>query len=79
FAKMGISLPHSSAAQRSMVQSVSSPQPGDLVFVYNGGGGSIGHVAIYAGGGYWYEAANPSAGVGYHRAWTTNVSYGRVL
>jgi peptidoglycan DL-endopeptidase CwlO len=79
FSKMGISLPHSSSAQRSMVQSVSTPQPGDLVFVYNGGGGSVGHVAIYAGGGYWWEAANESVGVGYHRAWTTNVSYGRVL
>ena len=67
------------AADRSVAHSVSSPQPGDLVFVYNGGGGSVGHVAIYAGGGYWYEAANPSAGVGYHRAWTTNVSYGRIL
>jgi cell wall-associated NlpC family hydrolase len=79
FSKMGISLPHSSSAQRSVAQSVSSPQPGDLVFVYNGGGGSIGHVAIYAGGGYWWEAANESVGVGLHRAWTTNVSYGRVL
>lgn len=79
FSQMGISLPHSSSAQRSMVQSVSTPQPGDLVFVYNGGGGSVGHVAIYAGDGYWWEAANPSAGVGKHRAWTTNVSYGRVL
>lgn len=79
FARMGISLPHSSSAQRSMVQSVSSPQPGDLVFVYNGGGGSIGHVGIYAGGGYWWEASNPSAGVGKHRAWSSNVSYGRIL
>ena len=79
FSKMGISLPHSSSAQRSVVQSVSTPQPGDLVFVYHGGGGSIGHVAIYAGGGYWWEAANPEVGVGKHRAWSTNVSYGRVL
>ena len=80
FCKMGISLPHSSAvAVGRWCSSVSSPQPGDLVFVYNGGGGSVGHVAIYAGGGYWWEAANPSVGVGYHRAWTTNVSYGRVL
>jgi cell wall-associated NlpC family hydrolase len=79
FSKMGISLPHSSSAQRSMVQSVSSPQPGDLVFVYNGGGGSVGHVAIYAGGGYWWEASNPSMGVGKHRAWSSNVSYGRIL
>jgi cell wall-associated NlpC family hydrolase len=79
FSQMGISLPHSAAAQRSMVRSVSSPQPGDLVFVYNGGGGSVGHVAIYAGGGYWWEASNPSVGVGKHRAWSSHVSYGRVL
>ena len=79
FSKVGVSLPHSSSAQYGSVQHVSSPQPGDLVFVYNGGGGSIGHVAIYAGGGYWWEAANPEVGVGKHRAWSTNVSYGRVL
>ena len=79
FSKVGISLPHSSSAQAGVARRVSSPQPGDLVFVYNGGGGSIGHVAIYAGGGYWWEAANPSTGVGKHRAWSSNVSYGRVL
>jgi cell wall-associated NlpC family hydrolase len=77
--QMGISLPHSAASQRSMVQSVSNPQPGDLVFVYNGGGGSVGHVAIYAGNGMWWEAANPSVGVGLHHAWSSAVSYGRVL
>jgi cell wall-associated NlpC family hydrolase len=79
FSKVGVSLPHSSSAQYGSVRHVSSPQPGDLVFVYNGGGGSIGHVAIYAGGGYWWEAANESVGVGKHRAWSSNVSYGRVL
>ncbi|MDQ1629606.1 MAG: peptidoglycan DL-endopeptidase CwlO [Actinomycetota bacterium] len=79
FAQVGISLPHQSGLQRGVARSVSSPAPGDLVFVYNGGGGSIGHVAIYAGGGYWYEASNPSMGVGKHRAWSTNVSYGRIL
>lgn len=79
YGQMGISLPHSSSAQRGVVQRVSNPEPGDLVFVYNGGGGSIGHVAIYAGGGYWWEAANPSVGVGKHRAWSSAVSYGRVL
>jgi|1186.fasta_scaffold52542_3 cell wall-associated NlpC family hydrolase len=79
FAQVGISLPHQSGSQRSVARSVSSPAPGDLVFVYNGGGGSIGHVAIYAGNGYWWEASNPSTGVGKHRAWSTNVSYGRVL
>ena len=79
FAQVGVSLPHSSSAQRGVVQPVSDPQPGDLVFVYNGGGGSIGHVGIYAGGGQWWEASNPSTGVGKHGAWSSAVSYGRVL
>ena len=79
FGKVGISLPHSSGAQRSMARRVSNPQPGDLVFVHNGGGGSVSHVAIYAGNGYWYEASNPSRPVGKNRAWSSNVSYGRVL
>ncbi|MDQ1617104.1 MAG: hypothetical protein QOJ60_3043 [Actinomycetota bacterium] len=79
FGQVGISLPHSAAGQESMATPVSDPQPGDLVFVYNGSGGSVGHVAIYAGDGYWYEAANPDETVGKHRAWSTNVSYGRML
>lgn len=79
FGHVGISLPHSAAEQSTVATPVSQPQPGDLVFVHNGSGGSIGHVAIYAGGGYWYEASNPSQPVGKHRAWSTNVTFGRVL
>jgi cell wall-associated NlpC family hydrolase len=79
FGRVGISLPHSSASQASVATPVSQPQPGDLVFVHNGGGGSVSHVAIYAGDGYWYEAANPGETVGKHRAWSTNVTFGRVL
>lgn len=79
FGKVGISLPRTAAQQASVARPVSTPRPGDLVFVHNGGGGSIGHVAIYAGNGYWYEAANPSEGVGKHKAWSTDVTYGRVL
>jgi cell wall-associated NlpC family hydrolase len=79
FGLIGISLPHSAAGQSSLAKPVSRPQPGDLVFVHNGGGGSISHVAIYAGGGYWYEASNPGQPVGKHPAWSTNVSFGRVL
>jgi cell wall-associated NlpC family hydrolase len=79
FAKLGISLPHSSAAQRAAVRRISSSEkrPGDLVFVHDGGGGSVSHVAIYAGDGYWVEAANPRSGVRKAKAWTSNVSYGR--
>jgi cell wall-associated NlpC family hydrolase len=79
FGHVGVSLPHSAAQQSAVATPVSQPQPGDLVFVHNGSGGSIGHVAIYAGGGYWYEASNPSQPVGKHRAWSTNVTFGRVL
>jgi cell wall-associated NlpC family hydrolase len=79
FGLIGISLPHSAAGQSALARPISRPQPGDLVFVHNGGGGSISHVAIYAGGGYWYEASNPGQPVGKHPAWSTNVSFGRVL
>lgn len=79
FGLIGIALPHSAAGQSSLATPVSRPQPGDLVFVHNGGGGSISHVAIYAGGGYWYEASNPGQRVGKHPAWSTSVSFGRVL
>jgi peptidoglycan DL-endopeptidase CwlO len=79
FGQVGISLSHSAAQQSSAVAAVSQPQPGDLVFVHNGGGGAISHVAIYAGSGYWYEASNPGQTVGKHRAWSTNVTFGRVL
>ena len=38
-------------------------QPGDLVFFNNGSGGSIGHVAIYIGGGQIVHAENSRTGV----------------
>jgi cell wall-associated NlpC family hydrolase len=78
FAKVGVSLPHSAAAQRNAVKRISSSEkrPGDLVFVHSGGG--VSHVAIYAGNGYWIEAANPRSDVRKAKAWTSNVSYGRV-
>jgi peptidoglycan hydrolase-like protein with peptidoglycan-binding domain len=76
---VGITLPRTSSSMRSATKAISSSsvRPGDLVFVYNGGGGRVGHVAIYAGGGYWWEASNPRTGVGLHRAWSRSVSYGR--
>ena len=49
YAQLGISLPHSSAAQVGYTVQVSDPQPGDLVF-FTGSGG-VYHVAIYAGDG----------------------------
>lgn len=49
YAKIGVSLPHSSSAQRAMTQRISAAalQPGDLVFY----GNPVHHVGIYIGGG----------------------------
>nr|WP_231127286.1 NlpC/P60 family protein [Motilibacter aurantiacus] len=78
FGKLGVSLPHSSGAIKQRVTKISrsAVRPGDLVFVSKGGRTS--HVAIYAGGGYWFEASNPSRPVGKNKAWSSSVSYGRV-
>lgn len=56
FARAGISLPHSAAAQYGYGTHVpvSQLQPGDLVFFVEGG--SIGHNGIYAGGGKMIDA-----------------------
>lgn len=57
----GVSFPHYSGAQFSRTVAVSDPQPGDLVFY--GRGGSQ-HVGVYAGGGKYFSAMSPAAGIG---------------
>lgn len=63
YMQFGYSLPHSSAAQAGCGKSVSlsAVQPGDLIFYKNGG--SIGHVALYIGGGQVVHASNPTDGI----------------
>lgn len=76
FAQVGVSLPHSSAAQAGMAQPVSDPQPGDLVFF--GGSGGVYHVGIYAGDNMMWHAPNSGEVVSLEPIWTTSVFYGRV-
>jgi cell wall-associated NlpC family hydrolase len=61
YQQVGISLPHSSAAQFHSGRriAVGDLQPGDLVFYYS----PIHHVGIYIGGGMIVNAENPGVGV----------------
>ncbi|RHW26839.1 NlpC/P60 family protein [Nocardioides immobilis] len=76
FAQVGVSLPHSSSAQAGMVQPVSDPQPGDLVF-FTGSGG-VYHVGIYAGDNSLWHAPRSGDVVSLDPIWTSSVFYGRV-
>ncbi|MDY6325523.1 MAG: NlpC/P60 family protein [Catonella sp.] len=64
YANFGYSLPHHSGSQAGCGTSVSlsSLQPGDLVF-YAANGYSISHVAIYIGGGKVVHASTPQTGI----------------
>lgn len=63
FAKYGIYLPHSSAAQANCGTRIdpSQAQPGDLFFY--GSGRSISHVAIYIGNGQIVHASSARTGI----------------
>lgn len=63
YGRIGISLPHSSAAQAGRGRPVSRAnlKPGDLVFFAHGG--SIYHVAMYIGGGKIVHARQPRYGI----------------
>lgn len=63
YAHFGYGLPHSSAAQSGSGRPVSlgALQPGDLVFYRHGG--SIGHVAMYIGGGRVVHAQCKNTGI----------------
>lgn len=63
YAHFGYSLPHSSGSQSGCGRAVSlsNLQPGDLVFYKHGG--SIGHVAMYIGGGRVVHAQCKKTGI----------------
>jgi cell wall-associated NlpC family hydrolase len=60
WARAGVSLPHSSAAQYSSLPRLpySQAQPGDLLFFFN----PVSHVGLYVGGGQMIHARHPGPG-----------------
>jgi cell wall-associated NlpC family hydrolase len=70
------SLPRTAEQQRRAVHLIARAQarPGDLVFYLSGG--SAFHIAIYAGNGRQYAAANERQGIIYERVWSSAVQYG---
>ena len=74
FAKLDKRIPRSSQAQYNSAHRVRHPQIGDLIFYHSGRGGSVYHVAIYAGGGKVWHATRPGERVRktkiYTRTWT---------
>jgi peptidoglycan DL-endopeptidase CwlO len=75
----GISMQHSAAAQSRRGKHVSrkAARPGDLVFMYDGGG--VYHAAIYAGRGHIIHASTPGTNVRRDPIWTSKYFIVRVL
>lgn len=70
YANFGVSLPHSSSADRSVgatVGSLAEAQPGDLI-CYSG------HVALYIGGGQIVHASTSKTGI-----IVSNANYRKIL
>ena len=72
YAQFGYSIPRTSRAQSTYGKAVSlsALKPGDLVFYKSGS--TVGHVALYIGGGKVVHASNPSDGIK-----ISNVNYRR--
>lgn len=72
-------LPHSAQRQRAVTRPIprTAARRGDLVFYLSGG--SVFHVAIYAGRGMQYSAATPQDGIRYQHIWSRDVVFGTVF
>ena len=77
FAQAGKTIPRTSSQQAAAATPVSGDElrPGDLIFYSPGG--SVSHVAIYAGDGMVWEAPGSGTQVRYAPVWDVSRSYGR--
>lgn len=79
YKQFGVNLPHLANAQKNYGRAVSKAdmRPGDLLVFLSGGYGY--HVAIYAGNGKMWEAANSSTPVGLHTIWSNSYVVRRLV
>ena len=79
YRSVGVRLPHSANSQLAYGHAVSRSQarPGDLIIFMSGGHGY--HAAIYAGGGYMYDAPHTGAQVGKHKIYSWNLVFRRIV
>ncbi len=73
FAKAGVSLPRTAAAQQAAATPVSNPQPGDLVFF----GSPAWHVGIYTGNGMMIDSPKPGKSTSERPVFSGVSGYGR--
>jgi len=75
----GISMQHSASAQSHRGKHISrkAARPGDLVFMYDGGG--VYHAAIYAGRNHIIHASTPGTNVKRDPIWTSKYFIVRIL
>lgn len=74
YAKVGVALPRTSAAMRSVGYEVSSPRVGDLV-LFDG----LAHVGMYAGDGQLIDSPRSGGSVSVRAIWTDRVTFRRVV
>lgn len=79
FRQFGVKLPHRANLQRSYGVAVSRAyaRPGDLIIFMRNGYGY--HAAIYAGGGYMWDAPSRGGRVGKHKIWSSSIIFRRLV
>ncbi|WP_353951190.1 C40 family peptidase [Knoellia sp. S7-12] len=73
FRKAGVSIPRTASAQQAAATPVSSPRPGDLVFM----GSPAWHVGIYTGDGKFIDSPRTGKFSSERAIWQTPTGYGR--
>ena len=77
YGKLHKHIPRSSQQQYNRADRVAHPRIGDLIFYHSGRGGSVYHVAIYAGHGRVWHSTRPGERVRKTKIYTSHWTAGR--